>query len=181
MADRVAASESIAASSTTVSAKRSASPTASLRTEPCATNPRSAASASPTARSKASATSTAVTGSICSASQAPTPPAISPDSSAANSACSPAESSRERRQRDSSTRPPPMSITGEYDSTTAWSPARSGSGSSRRTCTVRVSPTAMGASPSKSMMRPTTSAVPAITCTRAPDSSTRGLAPSRPR
>ena len=39
----------------------------------------------------------------------------------------------------------------------------------------------MGASPSMNMMRPTTSAVPAITCTRAPDSSTRGLAPSRPK
>ena len=181
MADRVAANVSIAASSAEASAYSEPSEPASAQAAPCATNPCSAASTSPTLRSKASATSTAVTGSVCSASQAPTPPAISPDSSAAYSERSPSESSRERRQRESSTRPPPMSITGEYDSTTAWSPAHSGSGSSRRTCTVRVSPTAMGASPSKSMMRPTTSAVPAITCTRAPDSSTRGLVPSRPR
>ena len=181
MADRVAASTSMAASNTAAFTYSLQPEPASSRTAPRATNSFSAASAPPETRSSAAATSAATTGNVCSANHASTPATASPASSAASSVRSPVESSRERRQRESSTRPPPMSITGEYDSTTAWSPAHSGSGSSRRTCTVRVSPTAMGASPSKSMMRPMTSAVPAITCTRAPDSSTRGLVPSRPR
>ena len=113
MADRVAASVPIAASSAEASAYSEPSEPASTQAAPFATNSRNAASASPATRSSAAVTSAAATGSACSASHASTAPAISPDSSAAYSTRSPSVSSRERRQRDNSTRPPPISMTGE--------------------------------------------------------------------
>ncbi len=99
MADRVAASASIAASSTAAFVYSVPPEPASSRTTPRATNPCSAASTSPTPRSKASVTSAVVTGSVFSASQAPTPPSISPDSRAAYSARS---SLRQARESDGS-------------------------------------------------------------------------------
>ena len=113
MADRVVASASIAASSAEESAYSEPPEPASAQAAPCATSPRSAASASPATRSSAAVTSAAATGSACSASHASTAPSISPASSDAYSARSPSASSRERRQRESSTRQPPISITGE--------------------------------------------------------------------
>jgi hypothetical protein len=83
------------------------------------TSPRKTTSTSPATRSSAAATVEAATGSVCSASHACTPSATSPVSSAAYNARSPADRARARRQRESRTRPPPSSETGEYDRMTA--------------------------------------------------------------